>query len=213
MWVIVGLGNPGSRYERTRHNAGFLVADRLCARGGFSCDRSQFGCEVGAGELGGQRAVVAKPQLYMNRSGHPVRSVLGFYKVPLTQVLIVHDDMDLPFGDLRLKVGGGHGGHNGLRDLHEHLGGGAYARLRFGVGRPPEGWDPADYVLSRWSASEDAALPELLDTAAGMVQSVLDHGLSKAMNTHNTRKKAERAPREPGPEREAPPPNPTSPSQ
>lgn len=203
MWLIVGLGNPGNRYERTRHNAGFLVAERLCARGGFPGDRSQLGCLVGVGELGGQKVVVARPQLYMNRSGHPVRSVQGFYKVAPSAILVIHDELDLPFGSLRLKLGGGHGGHNGLRDLHEHLGGGAYARLRFGIGRPPEGWDPADYVLGRWTSQEDQALDALVDEASEMAIDVVVRGLSVAMNAHNTRKP--KGP-EPTSARKAPPP-------
>jgi len=119
MHLVVGLGNPGARYAKTRHNVGFLVVDELARRWGCAVDRAQFGADVGAGRLpGGQEPVVlCKPQSFMNLSGQPVSSLKGYYKVELPQVVVVHDDVDLPFGDIRVKVGGGHGGHNGLRDL------------------------------------------------------------------------------------------------
>lgn len=190
MYLVVGLGNPGRRYEKTRHNAGFLVADRLAARAGVSCDRAQLGALVCRVPLAGADLVVAKPQAFMNLSGQPASSLRGLYKVEVADCIVVHDDLDIPFGDVRIKVGGGHGGHNGLRDLNAKLGGPEYVRVRFGVSRPPEGWDTADYVLTTWSAREQVELEALVDRAADAVEAVLRDGVARAMNSFNTRPKA-----------------------
>lgn len=184
MHLVVGLGNPGASYAKTRHNVGFLVVDRLAERGGAAVERKLFGALVGEATLAGRKALLVKPQQFMNLSGQPVASVLGFYKVPKENVVVVHDDMDLPFAKLRLRQGGGHGGHNGMRDLQQHLGPDTI-RVRCGVGRPPAGWDAADYVLGRWSAEEDRALPGFLDQAADAVEAILQDGLARAMNTFN----------------------------
>ena len=190
MFLVVGLGNPGRRYEKTRHNAGFLVADRLASRAGVLCDRAQLGalvCRVG---LVGADVVVAKPQSFMNLSGQPAASLRGFYKVEVPDCIVVHDDLDIPFGEIRIKVGGGHGGHNGLRDLNAKLGGPGYVRVRFGVSRPPEGWETADYVLTAWGGREQDELEALVDRAADAVEAVLRDGAERAMNRFNTRPKA-----------------------
>ncbi len=197
MHLVLGLGNPGRQYERTRHNAGFLVVDRLAERQGFVCDKRQFNALVGKGRVGSVGAVFAKPQSFMNRSGHPASSLRGYYKVERTDVLVVHDEIDLPFGDVRVKVGGGHGGHNGLRDLVAQLGGADFARVRFGVGRPPEGWDVADYVLGRWSTHEADALADHVDHAADVVEAVLADGPRAAMNRFNVRRTGRGADGEP----------------
>lgn len=189
MWLVVGLGNPGSRYDETRHNAGFIVVDRLADRWGLRCDKKQLGALVGDGVVRGQKTLLVQPQQYMNRSGLPVRSLQGYYKVPTERVVVIHDDVDLPFGQIRVKQGGGHGGHNGLRDLHAHLDGPGYARVRFGVGRPPEGWDTADYVLGKWTPGERDTLADAVDQAADAVELVLEQGPLAAMNTFNIRKK------------------------
>jgi PTH1 family peptidyl-tRNA hydrolase len=208
--LVLGLGNPGRRYEQTRHNAGFLVVDRLAERAGAAVDRRQLGAlvanlqldgQAGAegprvsplrGPLGPHPVVLAKPQSFMNLSGQPAASLRGFYKVPLEQVIVVHDDVDLPFGDVRVKLGGGHGGHNGLRDLAGKLGGG-FLRVRFGVGRPPEGWNTADYVLGSFTSDEQPALPEIVDVAADAVSMVVAQGVTAAMNRFNTRRPPEPA--------------------
>lgn len=190
MWFVVGLGNPGKRYTETRHNAGFLVVERLAARMGVRCDKSQLGALVGAGVFEGQKVMLAMPQTFMNRSGEPVRSLLGYYKVPVDHLLVVHDEVDLPFGQLRLKKGGGHGGHNGLRDLHRHLDTPAYARLRFGVNRPPEGLDTAAHVLGRWSLPQRDGLDDIVDTAADAALHAVTHGVGSAMNKFHKRIKA-----------------------
>lgn len=188
MFLVVGLGNPGRKYVRTRHNVGFLVVELLASRWGIDPERKQANALLGDGLIGSERAVLVRPQTFMNLSGQPVRALLDFYKLTPAKVLVIHDDVDLPFGDVRVKVGGGHGGHNGLRDISRHCGP-DYGRVRVGVSRPPEGWDTADYVLGTWTADETATLPDVVEQAANAVESSLRDGLSAAMNTFNTRER------------------------
>jgi PTH1 family peptidyl-tRNA hydrolase len=199
--LVVGLGNPGPRYARTRHNIGFLVVERLAERHGATVEKKLFGALVGDAALGGARGagrsdgrlILAMPQQFMNLSGQPTASIMGFYKIPSPDVIVVHDDMDLPFGRLRVRKGGGHGGHNGVRDI-QRCAGADFVRVRVGVGRPPEfpgaagnvRMDPADYVLSNWSADEAAQLDSVIDNAADAVESVARVGLDRTMNTFNT---------------------------
>jgi peptidyl-tRNA hydrolase, PTH1 family len=185
--LVIGLGNPGRRYEQTRHNAGFLVVDRLADRQRLAIDRRQLGALVATVQVDGHQMVLAKPQSFMNLSGQPAASLRGFYKVAPEHLIVVHDDVDLAFGDVRVKLGGGHGGHNGLRDIAGKLGGG-FPRVRFGVGRPPEGWNTADYVLSGFTADEQSALPAAVDTAADAVTLLVNEGVTAAMNRFNTRR-------------------------
>lgn len=187
MKFVVGLGNPGKKYDQTRHNAGFLVVLRLGERWGIDCSKKQFGALVGDGAVRNERTVLAMPQTFMNRSGHPTRSLVGFYKSDVDDLIVVHDDMDIPFGELKLKKGGGHGGHNGLRDLHKHFGGGDYVRVRFGVGRPPPGWEPSDYVLGKWNATEREQLEHAVDRAADAVEALLRSDLVTAQNEFHVR--------------------------
>jgi PTH1 family peptidyl-tRNA hydrolase len=189
MYLVVGLGNPGRRYERTRHNVGFLVADRLAEKWGERCSKAQLGAEVARITLRGIEAVIAKPQSFMNLSGQPASSLRGYYKVDVPNVIVVHDDLDIPFGQVRVKVGGGHGGHNGLRDLQAKFGDAGFVRVRFGVGRPPPGWDTADYVLGVFPLTEEAALPGLLDRSVDAVERIIFDGVVAAMNVFNTREK------------------------
>lgn len=196
MHLVIGLGNPGRRYERTRHNAGFLVVDRLADRVGARVERKQLGALVESIRLPevDDAVVLAKPQGFMNLSGQPAASLRGYYKAGTEDIVVVHDDVDLAFGDVRVKKGGGHGGHNGLRDLQEKLGGGGFVRVRFGVGRPPQGWDTADYVLAGFSSEEEGRLPELLDEAADAVVLVARLGAEPAMNQVNAKPRAAAAP-------------------
>lgn len=190
MLLVVGLGNPGARYERTRHNVGFMVLDHLAGHHGLGY-RQQFQGEVATLELASQRLLLLKPQTFMNRSGSSVRAALGFYKIPLENLLVVHDELDLPFTTLRLKVGGGEAGHNGLRSISRDLGSRAFARLRFGVGRPPPdfGGDGADYVLQAFAPEEALALPGLIEEAADAVIQFATLGAEPAMNRVNRKKK------------------------
>lgn len=183
--LVVGLGNPGPRYAGTRHNAGFMVVDLLAERigGRFKAHRSR--CDVVEGRLAGNPVVLAKPKSYMNESGGPVVAVARFYKVPVERITVVHDDLDLPFGSLRLKRGGGDGGHNGLRSTTSALGSKEYARVRFGIGRPPGRQDPADYVLRDFSSAERKELDFLVDRAADAVEALLADGIEPAQNKFN----------------------------
>lgn len=184
MHLVVGLGNPGARYARTRHNVGFLAIERLAQRWAVAVEKKLFGALSGDGQVAGHKALLAMPQQFMNVSGQATSSLMGFYKVPLANLLVIHDDMDLPFGRLRLRLGGGHGGHNGIRDIQRLLGN-DFVRVRVGVGRPPAPMDPADFVLGTWSPSEASQLDPLLDTTADAVEAVLREGLTPAMNRFN----------------------------
>jgi len=184
--LVIGLGNPGPRYAATRHNAGFLVLDELASRLGSSFKAQKTRTEVAEGRLAGHAVVLAKPRSYMNESGGPVALVSRFYKVPLESLIVIHDELDLPFGTIRLKQGGGEGGHNGLKSISASLGGKSYVRVRFGIGRPPGRQDPADYVLREFAAAERKDLAYLIDRAADATEAVLAEGLLAAQNEYNT---------------------------
>lgn len=183
--LVVGLGNPGPRYAMTRHNAGFLVVDVLAARIGGRFKAHKGRADVLEGRSAGVPVVLAKPRSYMNESGGAVVSVARFYKIPIERIVIVHDDLDLPFGTLRLKAGGGDGGHNGLRSATAALGSKDYLRLRFGIGRPPGRQDPADFVLRDFSATERKELGYHVERAADAAQTLLGDGLEAAQNAYN----------------------------
>ena len=179
-WLVVGLGNPGARYAGNRHNVGAHVVAELAARGGVALSAHKGGLRAARVHLpgpGGTPAVLAVPTSYMNVSGPPVREIATFYKVPAERVLVVHDELDIDFGRVRLKRGGGEGGHNGLRSVTASLGTKDYLRVRVGIGRPPGRMDAADYVLRDFGTVERKELPFLLDTAADAVESLVTVGL------------------------------------
>ena len=180
--LIVGLGNPGPRYAGNRHNAGFLVADELAARIGGRFKAHKTGSEVVEGRLGGRRVVLVKPRSYMNLSGGPVAGAAKFYKLGPESLIVVHDELDLPYGELRLKRGGGENGHNGLRSITKSLGTKEYVRVKFGVDRPPGRMDPADYVLKDFSAAERKDLGYFVDRCADAVEVAAAEGLEAAQN-------------------------------
>jgi len=182
-WVVAGLGNPGPSYAGNRHNVGIMVLDELASRigGGFKAG-VRGRADVLEGRLAGSRVVLAKPRSYMNESGGPVSAVLRFYKVAVEQLLVVHDELDIGFDTLRVKVGGGHGGHNGLRSIDSSTGSKGYARVRVGIGRPPGRMDPADFVLRDFSPTERKELPFVLDRAANAVEAVIANGVEAAQN-------------------------------
>jgi PTH1 family peptidyl-tRNA hydrolase len=171
--LIVGLGNPGPAYAANRHNVGFLIADVLADRIGGNFKRHKSGPDMLEGRLAGRRVVVAKPWSFMNLVGAQVAGVSRFFKVEPAGLLVLHDELDLPFGTVRLKAGGGEGGHNGLRSISKSLSSRDYRRVRFGIGRPPGRMDPADYVLRDFAASEKQELPVLLEAAADLVEQAL----------------------------------------
>ena len=183
--MIVGLGNPGLQYRYTRHNAGFMVAQALAEKLEFNLKRIKFRCQISDGKLDGIPLIIAKPLTYMNDSGSAVSSLLRYFKVPLERLLVIHDDLDLPLGMLRLRPGGGSAGQRGMQSITDKLGTNAFPRLRFGIGRPPGRMDPADYVLEKFSASEQELLKMTLDQAAAAAMTFIREGLEKAMNQYN----------------------------
>jgi peptidyl-tRNA hydrolase, PTH1 family len=195
MWLVVGLGNPGSKYERNRHNIGFQVVDALARKHGLPAWTTKLGGDTTAGivttERGRERALLLKPMEFMNLSGFAVQRTAAFHKVDVADILVVHDEIDLPFGAVRLKNGGGHGGHNGLRSLHEQLGGGGFCRLRMGIGRDPNARpgakDAAGWVLSDFPAAQAAAVALMIAAGCEDIECVLAKGITAAMNQHNAR--------------------------
>ncbi|MDN4644750.1 aminoacyl-tRNA hydrolase [Arthrobacter sp. PsM3] len=181
-WLIVGLGNPGAEYAHNRHNVGQMVLDELAARigSGFKSHKSRAQVVEGRLGIGGPRVVLAKPLSYMNVSGGPVSALARFYDIDPGHVVAVHDEIDIPFNTVKLKLGGGEGGHNGLRDISKAIATKDYLRVRVGVGRPPGRMDTADYVLKDFSGSEKKELPFLIDTAADAVESLVRDGLLAA---------------------------------
>ncbi len=189
-WLVVGLGNPGPEYAKNRHNVGFMIADVLAERTGARFARHRRAVAlVGESRLGvgadAPRLVLARPMTYMNLSGGPVAGLAQFYKVPVSRIIVLYDELDLEFGVLRLKVNGGEGGHNGLRSVSRSLGGKEYMRVRFGIGRPPGRQDPADYVLSDFSAVERKELDFLVDRAADATEAIIQRGLEWAQNHYH----------------------------
>ena len=181
-WLVVGLGNPGPTYAGNRHNVGFMVLDLLAERVGGRFKAHKGRADVVEGRLAGQPVVLVKPKSYMNESGGPVSSVRGFFKVPLEQVVVVHDELDIPYGTVRLKRGGGDNGHNGLRSLTSSLGSRDYLRVRVGIGRPPGRQDPADFVLKDFSSVERRELGFHVDRSADAVEALLTGSLETAQN-------------------------------
>jgi PTH1 family peptidyl-tRNA hydrolase len=190
MFLVVGLGNPGRQYQGNRHNVGFRVVEQLAARAGVSSPREKYGAELFEIALGGERVLLCKPMDFMNLSGQAVRQVAGFHKIPAARTIVVHDELDVPFGRLKLAAGGGAGGHNGIRSIIADLGTPDFARVRFGVDRPPPAWKGADYVLANFTGAEQKQLPELIDLAADAVEEIVTRGLPAAMNKFNQKPKA-----------------------
>ena len=190
-WLIVGLGNPGSAYAGTRHNLGYRVGEELATRlGGVFRAHKSGRADVVEGRLGpvgrpGTRLVVGRPRSYMNDSGGPVTALLAFYKVPVDQLVVVHDELDLPLGSLRVKCGGGDNGHNGLRSLRQSLGTGDFYRIRLGIGRPSGRQSAADFVLRPFSAAEEELLVSCSARAADAVESLVYHGLEITQSAFN----------------------------
>jgi PTH1 family peptidyl-tRNA hydrolase len=183
--LIVGLGNPGAKYAATRHNIGFRIVDRLAAEYGIDIQREKFNAVYGRGRIKGIEVVLAKPLAFMNLSGPPIRSLADFFRISLQAVVIVHDDIDLDYGRLKIKEKGGHGGHNGLRSVINTFGGGSFTRLRVGIGRSGAGAQVADYVLDQFTRDEAAELPLIIDRARDAVVTILCKGTKIGMNQFN----------------------------
>ena len=184
-WLVVGLGNPGPTYETTRHNAGFLALDILADRVDEKFKSHKARADVAETRFGDDRVVLAKPRSYMNESGGPVVALRDFFKVELDRLVVLHDELDLPFGAIRLKYGGGDNGHNGLKSLRRSLGTGDYHRVRIGIGRPPGRQDPAEWVLRDFTSTERKEVGVTLERAADSVETLLADGLAAAQNLYN----------------------------
>ena len=185
-WIIVGLGNPGPEYAATRHNAGAMVLALLAERIGVRFKAHRTRNDIAEGRLAGQPVTLARPHSYMNLSGGPVSALLGFYKISPERTVVIHDELDVSFGTVRLKLGGGDNGHNGLRSITASLGTRDYYRVRFGIGRPPGRMDPADFVLKPFSAPERKDLPFALDRGADATETLITKGLTEAQNLYHT---------------------------
>ena len=183
--MIAGLGNPGREYSRHRHNVGFMVLDLLGSRHGIEAKRRSFGAHVGSGSLCGEAVVLAKPMTFMNCSGDAIAPLIGYYKLSAEDLIVVHDDLDLELGRLKLASGSGHGGHNGIRSLIDSLGTNGFLRVRAGIGRPPEGVDPASYVLHGFDKAEEDAASGLIESAADAVELLLKDGLAAAQRRYH----------------------------
>ena len=187
MKLIVGLGNPGMEYAETRHNIGFMVATHLAQRAGIALKRKGYQGFYGVGRVAGEEATILLPQTYMNRSGGSVVPAYQSLGITPGDLIVVHDEIDLAFGCLRIKVAGGHGGHNGLRSICASLGETGYCRLRMGIGRPQAGGDVSGYVLSRFNSNERAYLERYIETAVDALESLVRNGAQEAMNIYNKR--------------------------
>jgi len=180
--IIVGLGNPGTKYRMSRHNIGFQVVDRVAQISHISIRTKRFRSLYGTGWIDFQQVLLSKPMTFMNRSGEAVKKTTDFFHMGMEDVIVVHDDLDLPFGRLRFKQRGGDGGHQGVRSIIERMGGNSFLRLKVGIGRPPRGMDSADYVLDVFDRTEQSLLDQTLSQAAESLKVVLLEGLQKAMN-------------------------------
>jgi peptidyl-tRNA hydrolase, PTH1 family len=201
MLLVVGLGNPGREYASHRHNVGFMAVDALAHRVKADAFRDKFSGEWARAEIAGEPAILLKPMTYMNDSGQSVQPAMAFFKVTPAELVVLHDELDIPFGEVRLKVGGGHAGHNGLRSIMASAGAGDFGRIRLGIGRPPPEFrgEVASFVLSSFASEERAALPDLIKKAGDSVLDIARRGFGPAMNARNTRPKPPKKPAPPDP--------------
>lgn len=183
LWLVVGLGNPGVRFEGTRHNIGFMVVERIASERGIRFTGSKFRADIARAEIGGTQVLLVMPETFMNESGIAVGKAASYYRVPPDRILVISDDMDLPFGTIRLRPGGSAGGQRGLLSVISSLGTDAFPRLRVGIGRPPG--NAINYVLQPFSLEERQSLPEILDVSARAVEAIIRDGALAAMNTFN----------------------------
>ena len=182
-WIVFGLGNPGDQYAATRHNIGHMVADSIAAGKKYSSHKSR--CEIIDTHFAGSAITLAKSKLYMNESGAPLKALADFYKVDSSHIIVIHDELDIPFNTIRLKLAGGDNGHNGLKDITRHFAGPNYLRVRMGVGRPDGPQNPADYVLKPFSGAEKKELPEFISRGENAIEALISQGLEIAQQNFN----------------------------
>lgn len=186
-WLVAGLGNPGLQYENTRHNAGFLAADKLAADNSFSFNKNKYNALLGACKIGDKRILVIKPQTYMNNSGSAVQKIASFYKIPINRIIIMHDDISLDIGKIRMRRKGSHGGQNGMKDIIELLGSDDIMRIKIGVGQKPHPqYDLASWVLSKFPKETQEDLQKALEKASASVKEIITHSIDSAMNKYNS---------------------------
>lgn len=183
--VIAGLGNPGNKYENTRHNVGFSTIDLLSSKHGIKVNKLKHKALTGEGTIAGERVLLVKPQTFMNLSGESLRDIAEWYKLPMENIIIIYDDVDLPVGTVRIRPKGSSGTHNGMKSVIYQLQSDEFPRIRIGIGKAPEGWDLADYVLSRFNPEETAAIRESIERAADAAAAIVSSGVSAAMNQYN----------------------------
>ncbi len=185
LMVIVGLGNPGNKYENTRHNVGFCTIDILSEKYGIKVDRLKHRALVGDGNIKGIRVILVKPQTFMNLSGESVRDIIEWYKLAMDNLIVIYDDVDLPAGTIRIRPSGSSGTHNGMRSVIFQLQSDEFPRIRIGIGKAPEGWDLADYVLSRFSGDDAKVIRQSIERAADAAAAIITDGVTVAMNAYN----------------------------
>jgi PTH1 family peptidyl-tRNA hydrolase len=183
--LIVGLGNPGKQYRLSRHNAGFLILDQFAVEQDIAINQTLFEAHIGRGKIDGGGVILAKPQTFMNLSGIAIRKLTDYFRIDLQDVIVAHDDLDLPFQSIRLKAGGGHGGHKGIISLIDHLGGQDFIRVRLGIGKPARKTMVEGYVLEHFSKEEMDCLPQLITAATEALTDILSFGVRGAMNKHH----------------------------
>jgi PTH1 family peptidyl-tRNA hydrolase len=184
-WLIIGLGNPGKEYRLTRHNVGFRAVDRFARDQGIRFNKRRNKAQIGEGRLGKERVVLAKPLTYMNKSGVAAKRLVEAWGIPLDHLVVVHDDLDLACGRMKIKEKGGHGGHKGVQSIIEQLGSADFLRVKVGIGKPPPHDEGADYVLSRFAADERALIKKSVQQAAEAIEAIISSGKDKAMNKYN----------------------------
>jgi len=184
-WLIAGLGNPGRKYAKTRHNIGFMVIDRLAEKFNVSLNQKKFDNFFGLGEIDNVKVILTEPLAFMNRSGPPVLQLAKYYKLTFDHVLVIHDDIDILFGNIKIKAKGGHGGHNGIRSIIGSSGSNEFPRIRIGIGRPDTHMDVTDHVLGKFAKDETGLLESVLTSAAEAAQEIINKGLTLSMNKFN----------------------------
>lgn len=189
MYIIAGLGNPTKTYEGTRHNIGFMVIDGIGEKYNIDITTKKHKAFIGRGIIAGERVILAKPQTYMNLSGESIREIADFYKIPPENIIIIYDDISLETGKLRIRKKGSAGGHNGIKSIISHLGTQEFPRIKVGIGNKPEGWDLADYVLSKYSRAERQSVEEALLDITGAVELMVNGDVESAMNKYNGKKR------------------------